>query len=188
MPVYRVCVAYLLREHEGRRQVLLGRKKRGLGTGHWVGLGGKLEPGEGVQEAAPDAVALATRLALLPPEAITEDVAATLGRGLDALVRTGLVTPLTDGTLAMHRVLGRAVRSTDADVAGAATDVLGSEPARDVLARFGDIQTTGLLAGALGSTADGITLARLGALQELHDGAVELFFGPPHRAHSGASS
>ena len=51
MPVYRVCVAYLLREHEGRRQVLLGRKKRGLGTGHWVGLGGKLEPGEGVQEA-----------------------------------------------------------------------------------------------------------------------------------------
>jgi 8-oxo-dGTP diphosphatase len=52
MPVYRVCVTYLLREYEGRRQVLLGRKKRGLGTGRWVGLGGKLEAGEGAEEAA----------------------------------------------------------------------------------------------------------------------------------------
>ncbi|ROS48497.1 8-oxo-dGTP diphosphatase [Frigoribacterium sp. PhB24] len=52
MPVYRVCVTYLLREHEGRLEVLLGRKKRGLGTGRWVGLGGKLEPGERVEEAA----------------------------------------------------------------------------------------------------------------------------------------
>jgi len=41
-----------MREHEGRRQVLLGRKKRGLGTGRWVGLGGKLEAGEGAEEAA----------------------------------------------------------------------------------------------------------------------------------------
>ncbi|HEX2144811.1 MAG TPA: 8-oxo-dGTP diphosphatase [Glycomyces sp.] len=30
----------------GRREVLLGRKKRGFGTGKTVGLGGKLEPGE----------------------------------------------------------------------------------------------------------------------------------------------
>jgi 8-oxo-dGTP diphosphatase len=52
MPVYRVCVTYLMREHEGRAQVLLGRKKRGLGTGRWVGLGGKFEPGEGAEEAA----------------------------------------------------------------------------------------------------------------------------------------
>lgn len=47
----RVCVAYLLREHEGRSEVLLGRKKRGLGTGHYVGLGGKLEAGETVTAA-----------------------------------------------------------------------------------------------------------------------------------------
>jgi 8-oxo-dGTP diphosphatase len=47
----RVCVAYLLRDHEGRRQVLLGRKKRGLGTGHFVGLGGKFEEGETEQDA-----------------------------------------------------------------------------------------------------------------------------------------
>lgn len=52
MSVYRVSVTYLLRRHEGRRQVLLGRKKRGLGTGYWVGLGGKLEPGESAEEAA----------------------------------------------------------------------------------------------------------------------------------------
>ncbi|KQR62421.1 8-oxo-dGTP diphosphatase [Frigoribacterium sp. Leaf172] len=44
--VYRVCVAYLLRETDGRSEVLLGRKKRGLGTGRYVGLGGKLEAGE----------------------------------------------------------------------------------------------------------------------------------------------
>ncbi|MBJ7452525.1 MAG: hypothetical protein JHC71_10630, partial [Blastococcus sp.] len=129
----------------------------------------------GVQEAAPEAVALAARLALLPSEAITGEVAETLGQGLDDLVRAGLVTPLTDGTLAMHRVFGRAVRSTDADPAGAAADVLGSESARIVLARFGDTQVTRVLAGALQSTGDGIALARLAALQELHDGiAVSL--------------
>jgi 8-oxo-dGTP diphosphatase len=50
--VYRVCVTYLLRRHDGRTQVLLGRKKRGLGTGHHVGLGGKLEPGETALDAA----------------------------------------------------------------------------------------------------------------------------------------
>jgi 8-oxo-dGTP diphosphatase len=48
----RVCVAYLCRDHEGRRQVLLGRKKRGLGTGRFVGLGGKFEEGETAREAA----------------------------------------------------------------------------------------------------------------------------------------
>lgn len=42
----RVCVAYLCREVGGRRQVLLGRKKRGLGEGLFVGLGGKFEAGE----------------------------------------------------------------------------------------------------------------------------------------------
>jgi 8-oxo-dGTP diphosphatase len=48
----RVCVAYLLRQQEGRTQVLLGRKKRGLGTGHFVGLGGKFEDGEHAPQAA----------------------------------------------------------------------------------------------------------------------------------------
>lgn len=47
----RVCVAYLCREHDGVRQVLLGRKKRGLGIGHFVGLGGKFEEGEDEQDA-----------------------------------------------------------------------------------------------------------------------------------------
>lgn len=48
----RVCVAYLIREVAGRRQVLLGRKKRGLGVGRYVGLGGKFEAGESAPEAA----------------------------------------------------------------------------------------------------------------------------------------
>lgn len=47
----RVCVAYLCRTTAGRPQVLLGRKKRGLGEGLFVGLGGKFEPGETESEA-----------------------------------------------------------------------------------------------------------------------------------------
>jgi 8-oxo-dGTP diphosphatase len=49
---YRVCVTYLLRERAGATEVLLGRKKTGLGVGYHVGLGGKLEPGETAVDAA----------------------------------------------------------------------------------------------------------------------------------------
>lgn len=52
MSLPEVCVCYLLREREGRAEVLLGRKKHGLGQGYFVGLGGKLEPGESAVEAA----------------------------------------------------------------------------------------------------------------------------------------
>ena len=49
----QVCVCYLTRRSpEGTRQVLLGRKKKGLGVGNIVGLGGKLEPGESALDAA----------------------------------------------------------------------------------------------------------------------------------------
>jgi 8-oxo-dGTP diphosphatase len=49
----QVCVCYLTRLSEtGERQVLLGRKKKGLGLGNIVGLGGKLEPGESALDAA----------------------------------------------------------------------------------------------------------------------------------------
>ena len=49
----QVCVCYLTRLSDtGERQVLLGRKKKGLGLGNIVGLGGKLEPGESAVEAA----------------------------------------------------------------------------------------------------------------------------------------
>src|SRR5512135_2531166 len=33
-------------------RVLLGMKKRGFGAGRWNGFGGKLEPGESVEEGA----------------------------------------------------------------------------------------------------------------------------------------
>jgi 8-oxo-dGTP diphosphatase len=52
MALPQVCVCYLLREVDGRAEVLLGRKKHGLGQGYFVGLGGKLEPGESAVEAA----------------------------------------------------------------------------------------------------------------------------------------
>ena len=49
----QVCVCYLTRESPaGVTQVLLGRKKKGLGLGNIVGLGGKLEPGETAVDAA----------------------------------------------------------------------------------------------------------------------------------------
>src|SRR6185436_10215391 len=52
MPLPQVCVCYLLRERAGAAEVLLGRKKHGLGQGYFVGLGGKLEPGESAVDAA----------------------------------------------------------------------------------------------------------------------------------------
>ncbi|MFF2370268.1 8-oxo-dGTP diphosphatase [Agromyces sp. NPDC058110] len=51
MPLPQVCVCYLLREHDGRTEVLLGRKRHGLGVGNFVGPGGKLEPGESAIDA-----------------------------------------------------------------------------------------------------------------------------------------
>jgi 8-oxo-dGTP diphosphatase len=52
MSSYQVCVCFITRltEH-GTRQVLLGRKKTGLGLGNIVGLGGKIEAGETALEA-----------------------------------------------------------------------------------------------------------------------------------------
>jgi len=53
MSLPEVCVCYLLRlTDDGRQQVLLGRKKTGLGLGRLVGPGGKLEPGESAAQAA----------------------------------------------------------------------------------------------------------------------------------------
>ncbi|TFC16761.1 8-oxo-dGTP diphosphatase [Cryobacterium glucosi] len=53
MTLPQVCVCYLTRElPAGGTQVLLGRKKKGLGLGNIVGLGGKLEPGETAVDAA----------------------------------------------------------------------------------------------------------------------------------------
>ncbi|WP_104192289.1 8-oxo-dGTP diphosphatase [Cryobacterium sp. Y82] len=53
MTLPQVCVCYLTRlSPEGDRQVLLGRKKKGLGVGNIVGLGGKLEIGETAVDAA----------------------------------------------------------------------------------------------------------------------------------------
>ena len=52
MSPYQVCVCFITRRSEqGVRQVLLGRKKTGLGFGNIVGLGGKIEPGETALEA-----------------------------------------------------------------------------------------------------------------------------------------
>lgn len=123
-----------------------------------------------VQSAHPDAAPLARQLALLPPDAITRSVAEVLGSGLNNLLEVGVVTPLTDGTLSMHRVLGRAIRSTDDDPMASATRVLDWAAARSLLARRGDSQITQQLSVALVSSTDGVALARLGALQELHDG------------------
>jgi 8-oxo-dGTP diphosphatase len=52
MTSYQVCVCYVVRTaSDGTRQVLLGRKKTGLGQGKIVGPGGKIEPGETPRDA-----------------------------------------------------------------------------------------------------------------------------------------
>lgn len=50
--VRQVCVLYVTRETEVGREVLLGRKRTGLGKGKVLAPGGKLEPGERPDEAA----------------------------------------------------------------------------------------------------------------------------------------
>ena len=53
-----VCLCLLVRlSSTGRREVLLGRKKRGFGTGKVLGLGGHIEVGETAAEAASREVA-----------------------------------------------------------------------------------------------------------------------------------
>ena len=47
-----VVLCFLFRHAAGRREVLLGLKKTGFGTGRIVALGGKLEPGETPAQAA----------------------------------------------------------------------------------------------------------------------------------------
>ncbi|NUU13657.1 8-oxo-dGTP diphosphatase [Curtobacterium pusillum] len=47
-----VVVVYLVRDDGSGPQVLLGEKRRGLGTGRLVGPGGKREPGESAVETA----------------------------------------------------------------------------------------------------------------------------------------
>jgi 8-oxo-dGTP diphosphatase len=47
-----VVVVYLVRDGEQGPEVLLGEKRRGLGTGRVVGPGGKREPGETAVETA----------------------------------------------------------------------------------------------------------------------------------------
>lgn len=53
MPLTSTCLCLLTRTSgDGSREVLLGRKKTGLGTGKIVALGGHVEPGESPAEAA----------------------------------------------------------------------------------------------------------------------------------------
>ena len=51
MPLPEVCVCYLLRAVPGGDEVLLGRKKFGLGEGNLVGPGGKIERAETPESA-----------------------------------------------------------------------------------------------------------------------------------------
>ena len=54
--MYDVCVVYLVRSRltasGNRTEILLGEKLTGLGTGRFVGAGGKVEPGESALDAA----------------------------------------------------------------------------------------------------------------------------------------
>lgn len=47
-----MCLVFLLRDTAGGREVLLGLKRQGFGTGRIVGIGGHVEPGESDLAAA----------------------------------------------------------------------------------------------------------------------------------------
>ena len=69
MSLPEVCVCYLLRPTDGGgTEVLLGRKKTGLGSGRLVGPGGKLEPGESPRDAAVREVAEEVGLLIDPAD------------------------------------------------------------------------------------------------------------------------
>ncbi|MCX6503188.1 MAG: 8-oxo-dGTP diphosphatase [Microbacterium sp.] len=52
MALIDVCVVYILRTRDEVPEVLLGYKRTGLGLGRVVGIGGKVEAGETVPQAA----------------------------------------------------------------------------------------------------------------------------------------
>lgn len=63
-----MCLTMLTRPGEAGTEVLLGRKKTGLGTGKFVGLGGHLEPGETAVAAAVREVAEESGLVVAPDD------------------------------------------------------------------------------------------------------------------------
>ena len=72
MPLPEVCVCYLVRPGHGGEEVLLGRKKFGLGEGNLVGPGGKIEPGETPEQAIRREVAEETSIVLGDVELVGE--------------------------------------------------------------------------------------------------------------------
>jgi len=48
----KATLCFLVRETDTRPEVLLAMKKRGFGEGKWNGIGGKVDAGETVEEAA----------------------------------------------------------------------------------------------------------------------------------------
>ena len=64
-----VCLCFLTRTGaDGGREVLLGRKRRGFGTGRILGLGGHLEPGETALDAAVRETAEECGIAVAPTD------------------------------------------------------------------------------------------------------------------------
>jgi 8-oxo-dGTP pyrophosphatase MutT (NUDIX family) len=70
--VYDVCVVYLVRSRQTlfgtRTEILLGEKLTGLGTGKFVGAGGKLESGESAVDAAVREVAEELGVLVVPAD------------------------------------------------------------------------------------------------------------------------
>lgn len=70
--MFEVCVCYVIRVGPTGPEVLLGRKKFGIGVGNLVGPGGKLEAGESPRDAIVREVLEETSLTVIHPILVGE--------------------------------------------------------------------------------------------------------------------
>ena len=120
-------------------------------------------------------VAVAETAALLPPDRVDEGLFSDGERArLPDLVRAGLLEHRSTRILAMHRILGEAVRSSadPTQLRRTTEKLLGSDLVVQNLLQFADSQVLGTLVDSLGDSASGNALWGLGTIQEMHDGSA----------------
>lgn len=131
--------------------------------------------------------AVAHRLAWLPPDDLTSDLYTAIHPAAEAsvtrLLALGLLTPVGDRHVALHRLFGEVLRAEqdDATVDAISLELLNDAGVVEALAERGDRETLDLLIDQVNALHDGgrggrdlgRALAALGACREVHGGVEE---------------